>query len=247
MHINREILLRISTDSLRKMSTHRVGLREDIEGIPSGVLLTPATTWADIRDFDFILWLNEQIIMLDPMENCIIVGDLSDWDGIDHAKCMRFAEKGLALPIGNLTSQLYSNVYLNPFDQMVKRYILCPHYGRYVDDSDMIDPDREWLLKQVPVVRDFLYDELGLQLHMGKVHIQEVHKGVEFLGAFMKPYRDYVSRRTLERMTARIQSLDLHDEEKAQRTMDSYLGILSHTASRNIAIDLGLTSKPLAA
>ena len=51
----------------------------------------------------------------------------------------------------------------------------------------------------------------------------------------------------MERMTARIQSLDLHDEEKAQRTMDSYLGILSHTASRHIAIYLGLTSKPLAA
>ena len=47
--------------------------------------------------------------------------------------------------------------------------------------------------------------------------------------------------------TARIQSLDLHDEEKAQRTMDSYLGILSHTASRHIAIDLGLASKPQAA
>ena len=238
MHINREILLRISTESLRKMSTHRVGLSEDIEGIPSGVLLTPATTWADIRDFDFILWLNEQIIMLDPMENCIIVGDLSDWDGIDHAKCMRFAEKGLALPIGNLTSQLYSNVYLNPFDQMVKRYILCPHYGRYVDDSDMIDPDREWLLKQVPVVRDFLADELGLQLHMGKVHIQEIHKGVEFLGAFVKPYRDYVSRKTFARIERNIVNLDLRNEQHVRSTVNSYLGVLSHSASYNLRRDV---------
>ena len=128
---------------------------------------------------------------------------------------------------------------------MVKRYILCPHYGRYVDDSDMIDPDREWLLKQVPVVRDFLADELGLQLHMGKVHIQEIHKGVEFLGAFVKPYRDYVSNKTLERMTKKIQDIDLRNEEKAVRTIDSYLGILSHTASRCITQDL--LSKPLAA
>ena len=246
MHINREKLLRIATDSMKKMATHKVGLTDEVP-IPSGVLLTPATTWAGIRDFDFILWLTEQIVMLDPMENCQIVGDLSDWDDIDHAKCMRFAEPGVALPIGNLTSQLFSNVYLNVFDQFIKRDIKCHHYGRYVDDSVQIDSDREWLIQQVPREREFLADELGLQLHMGKLHIREVRQGVEFLGAFLKPYRDYVSNNTLERMTKKIQEIDLRNEEKAVRTIDSYLGILSHTASRHIATDLGLASKPLAA
>ena len=245
MHINRKILLKIATASLKKMSTHHVGLSDEIEGVPSGVLLTPATRWCDIRDFDFILWLTEQIVMLNPMENSIIVGDESDWDDIDHAKCMRFAEPGVALPIGNLTSQLFSNVYLNPFDQFVKRDILCRHYGRYVDDSTQIDPDREWLIQQVPQEREFLADELGLQLHMGKLHIQEIHSGVEFLGSFVKPYRDYVSNKTLERMTKKIQDIDLRNEEKAVRTIDSYLGILSHTASRCITRDF--LSKPLAA
>jgi len=234
MHINREILLRITTDSLRKMSTHRVGITEEIEGVPSGVLLTPATTWSDIRDFDFILWLTEQIIMLDPMENCIIVGDDSDWDDIDHAKCMRFAEPGVALPIGNLTSQLFSNVYLNVFDQFIKREIKCKHYGRYVDDSVQIDPDREWLIKQVPREREFLADELHLQLHMGKVHIREIHKGVEFLGAFVKPYRDYISNKTLARIEQNVKTIDLRDIEHAEASINSYLGVLSHSASYNI-------------
>lgn len=246
MHINREKLLKISSESLRKMSTHRVGTTDEIAGIPSGVLLTPATTWADIRDFAFILWLTEQIVMLDPMEHCQIVGDPSDWDDIDHAKCMRFVAPGLALPIGNLTSQLFSNVYLNPFDQFVKRDILCRHYGRYVDDSVQIDPDRQWLISQVPREREFLHDELGLQLHMGKLHIREIHKGVEFLGAFIKPYRDYVSRSTFERIRRNIANLDMRDEAKAQRTIDSYLGILSHTASYRLAQSIGL-SKPQAA
>ena len=240
MHINREKLLKISTGSLRKMSTHKVGMTSDIP-IPSGVLLTPATTWANIRDFDFLLWLTEQIIMLDPMENCVIVGDLSDWDDIDHAKCMRFVEKGLGLPIGNLTSQLYSNVYMNLFDQFVKRDILCRHYGRYVDDSAMIDPDREWLLAQVPKICEFLSDELGLQLHKGKLHIQEVHKGVEFLGTFIKPYRDYVSNKTLQRINARMQQLDLRNAATANRTVGSYLGILVHTASYNLRKDMFCT------
>ena len=238
MHIDRARLLRIATASLLNMSTHRVGLSEDIESIPSGVLLTPATTWADIRDFNFILWLTEQIIMLDPMENCIIVGDLHDWDDIDHAKCMRFVEPGLALPIGNLTSQLFSNVYLNPFDQFVKRDILCRHYGRYVDDSTQIDPDREWLLAQVPREREFLHDELGLELHMGKLRIQEIHQGVEFLGAFVKPYRDYVSRRTLERIREKLQQLDLSNSHQVTTTVNSYLGILSHSASYNLRCEI---------
>jgi len=238
MHINREKLLKIATESLRKMSTHRVGLSEDIDTIPSGVLLTPATRWCDIRDFDFILWLTEQIVMLDPMENCIIVGDESDWDGIDHAKCMRYVEPGLGLPIGNLTSQLFSNVYMNPFDQWVKRIILCHYYGRYVDDSNMVDPDRDWLLAQVPKVREFLADELGLQLHMGKLHVREVSQGVEFLGAFVKPYRDYVSNKTLNRIASKMQEIDLHDGKRVSSTVNSYLGILSHTASFNLRQEL---------
>ena len=240
MHINREKLLKISTDSLRKMASHKVGLTDDVP-IPSGVLLKPDTTWAEIRDFDFILWLTEQIVMLDPMENCIIVGNDSDWDDIDHAKCMRFVEKGLALPIGNLTSQLYSNVYLNIFDQFVKRTILCRHYGRYVDDSTMIDPDKEWLRRQVPMIREFLADELGLQLHMGKLHLQEINHGVEFLGTFVKPYRNYVSNKTLGRIKSKMQQVDLSNVEAANRTIGSYLGILSHTASYNLRCEIFAT------
>jgi len=246
MHIDRRRLLKIATSSLLNMSTHRVGCSvciDTIAAIPSGIQLTPRTTWADIRDFPFLLWLTEQIVMLDPMEHCQIVGDPSDWDDIDHAKCMRFVQPGLGLPIGNLTSQLFSNVYMNPFDQFIKRTVRCHRYGRYVDDAVMIDPDRDWLLAQVPKIREFLSDRLGLQLHMGKLHIREVRQGVEFLGAFLKPYRDYVSRRTLERMTKKIQTIDLHNEEKARRTIASYLGILSHTASRCIIQEL--LSKPL--
>ena len=233
MHINREKLLRIATESLRTMATHKVGMTDEVP-LPQGVLLTPATRWRDIRDMRFILWLTEQIIMLDPMENCIIVGDESDWLGMDRAKCMRYAEKGLALPIGNLTSQLFSNVYMNPFDQWVKRIILCHYYGRYVDDSTMVDACREWLLEQVPKVREFLADELGLQLHMGKLHVREVSQGVEFLGAFVKPYLDYISNKTLARIEQNVKNIDLRDIEHAEASINSYLGVLSHSASYNI-------------
>ena len=233
MHINRAKLLKIATESLRTMATHKVGLTDDVP-IPQGVILTKSTTWNDIRDFDFILWLTEQIVTLNPMENCIIVGDESDWDGMDRAKCMRYVQSGLGLPIGNLTSQLYSNVYLNPFDQFIKRDILCEHYGRYVDDSVMVDACREWLMEQVPKVREFLADELDLQLHMGKLHIREVSQGVDFLGAFVKPYRDYISNKTLARIEKNVKTIDLRDIGHAEASINSYLGVLSHSASYNI-------------
>jgi hypothetical protein len=102
----------------------------------------------------------------------------------------------------------------------------------------MIDPDREWLLKQVPVVREFLADELGLQLHMGKVHIQEVHKGVEFLGAFLKPYRDYISNKTLNRISQNLKTMDMHDAKHVEASINSYLGVLSHSSSFNIKREL---------
>ena len=237
MHINRAKLLKIATESLQIMADHKVGMTDDVP-IPSGVLLTPATRWRDIRDMDFIMWITEQIVMLDPMDNCIIVGDDSDWEGMDRAKCMRYAEKGLALPIGNLTSQLFSNVYMNPFDQWLKRIIHCRYYGRYVDDSVMVDACREWLLEQVLKIREFLADELGLQLHMGKLHVREVNQGIEFLGAFVKPYRDYISNKTLARIEQNIKAIDLRDAQHAEASINSYMGVLSHSASYNIRCHL---------
>ncbi len=241
MHINRMKLLKIATESLNRMATHKVGMADEVP-TPQGTIITKHTTWADIRDMDLIMWLTEQIIMLDPMENCIIVGDDSDWDGIDHAKCMRYVQPGLGLPIGNLTSQLYSNVYLNPFDQYVKREIGCEHYGRYVDDSAMVDADRDWLLDQVPRVREYLANELGLQLHMGKLHVRDIKQGVEFLGAFVKPYRDYISNKTLERITKNLQTIDMSDAKHAEASINSYLGVLSHSASYNIKQQLNLVA-----
>ena len=241
MHINRATLTAISTQSLKNMSTHRIGTSEDI-GAPSGVMLTPHTTWSDVRDMNFILWLTKEIAMLDPMKNCIIVGDEINWEGMDKAKSMRYVAPGLALPIGNLTSQLFSNVYLNEFDQYVKRTLHCTHYGRYVDDAAIVSADRDWLLQQVPILRNFLLNHLGLQMHMGKLHIRNAYYGVEFLGTFIKPWRNYVSNKTLRRMRQHMAELQGCNQHRIQSAAISYMGVLSHTASHNIAM-----SKPKAA
>lgn len=220
MHIDRSRLLTIATDSLKTMSTHRLGSLS-------------TATWQQVLDIDFILWLTREIILLNPMDHCIIVGDASEWEGIDRAKCMRYVAPGLGLPIGNLTSQLFSNVYMNQFDQYIKRTIGCRHYGRYVDDAVIIDPDREWILQQVPLIRSFLHDNLGLDMHMGKLRITDVRHGVEFLGMFIKPHRTYISNKTIRRVRRKIAN-----EGLTTRSIQSYRGIFSHASSHRILTSL---------
>ncbi|MBR0263908.1 MAG: hypothetical protein IJQ60_08490 [Prevotella sp.] len=219
MHIVRKRLLEIATGSLRKMATHR---------------WQDGKTWSDVLDMDFLTWLTEVIVMLDPRENCIIVGDKENWEGLDPAKSMLHLEDGLGLPIGNLTSQLFSNVYLNPFDQFMKRELKCRYYGRYVDDAIIVSHDKEWLLSLVPRIQAYLKAELGLELHMGKLQISEVHHGIEFLGSYIRHYRTYVSRNTLQRIEKKIALLDFSKPQKILRSVNSYLGIFQHTASYNI-------------
>lgn len=219
MHIVRKKLLQIAIDSLRKMATHKC---------------QDGKTWNDVLDMDFLIWLTEMIVMLDPRENCIIVGDRSNWIGLDPAKSMLHLEDGLGLPIGNLTSQLFSNVYLNPFDQFVKRELKCKYYGRYVDDGIVVSHDKEWLLALVPKIQRYLKETLGLDLHMGKLQISEVHHGIEFLGSYIRHYRTYVSRNTLQRIEKKIALLDFSKPQKILRSVNSYLGIFQHTASYNI-------------
>lgn len=218
MHIDRNRLLEIAVDSLRKMSNHLYGDK----------------TWGDTIDMGLVEWLTELIALLDPKENCVICGSKEDWIGLDPAKSMLHLDDGLGLPIGNLTSQLFSNVYLNRFDQFMKRELKCRYYGRYVDDAAVVSCDREWLLSLVPRIREFLKSELGLELHMGKLEISEVHRGVEFLGSYILPWRTYVSNHSLRRIEKKVADIDYGKPWVASRSINSYLGIFQHTASYNV-------------
>lgn len=219
MHINRHRLLDIATGSLLKMADHPA------EG---------SLRWRDVVDMDFVLWLTREIALLDASEGCRRVGDPSEWDGVDASKLMANAPADCSIPIGNLSSQLFSNVYMNPFDQMVKRVLRFPHYGRYVDDSVTICTDRQRLTDAIPAMRDFLKQELDLDIHMGKTQIIDVRQGVEFLGAFIKPHRTYLCQRSLERIRQEVDDVRHMGRGQAFRTVNSLLGVMSHYRSYNL-------------
>ena len=230
MHINRQRLLDITLAVLRRMSAHR--LSED-----------GREQWRDVMDMDFVEWLSREIITLNPKDNCHIVGSVRNWDGLDHSKSLFYTADGCGLPIGNLTSQLLSNVYLNEFDQYMKRVLKCKHYGRYVDDSYVVSTNKEWLLSLVPKIRTFLKERLGLDLNMGKLHLVKVSMGVEFLGAYVREFRTYISRASIGRTIESISSMSIADRDQAWRSINSFLGMMSHYTSYFVRCRIFLRQK----
>lgn len=182
-------------------------------------------------DYNFVDYLLETIICSDSVENCHIIGSIDDWNNLPVEKSLFHSAVGCGLPIGNLSSQLFSNVYMNVFDQYVKRELKCKHYGRYVDDAYIVSRDRSYLKSLIPKIASFLRDNLGLELSWDKIHVVDVRYGVEFLGAYIKPFRTYVSSSSLMRMKQKLNTyrkIDVMDASHLQSSVNSFLGVLSH-------------------
>ena len=154
------------------------------------------------------------------------------------------------LPLGNLTSQLFANIYMNEFDQFVKHKLHIQHYARYTDDFVIVSSDRLYLENLIPELQDFLTKKLGLQLHPHKTIIRKYSQGVDFLGYILFPYHRLVRSTTKRRMLARFsERVDEYangtiSETQLRQVASSYLGVLSHahthTLSEKIKNDLWL-------
>ena len=200
------------------------------------------------RTIDFnlstVLNLIKKVIYNDPTKNCSIKGKKSDWTGLPKTKSLFYANENCGLPIGNLTSQLFGNVYMNEFDHFVKKELGIKYYGRYVDDFVIVHQNKDYLKSLIPKIRNYLQKELHLQLHPNKIYLQHFSKGVQFLGVIIKPYRIYVSKRTkgnfyamIHKWNAIINSKNcLTEKEKTMFfcSVNSYLGIMKHYKTSNL-------------
>ena len=121
----------------------------------------------------------------------------------------------------------------------MKRELKCKHYGRYVDDFYVVSCDKHFLHSIIPKVKEFLKNKLLLDIHDGKTKITNVKHGVEFLGAFIKPYRTYISNKTLKRIKNKLFKMQ-NDGIKSDPTfsINSYLGILKHYSSFKLRKEL---------
>lgn len=152
-----------------------------------------------IKDKD-ILWLLDEII-----------------DSF-HAK----DRPGVGLPLGNLTSQLLVNIYMNEFDQFLKRILKVRYCVRYADDFVIVHENRRHLEDLLPPISDFLETRLKLSLHPDKVFIKTFASGVDFLGWVHFPHRRVLRTATKRRIFKRL------GRNPSDETSASYLGLLGH-------------------
>jgi hypothetical protein len=129
---------------------------------------------------------------------------------------------GKGLPLGNLTSQLLVNIYMNEFDQFVKHLLKAKYYVRYADDFVILSHERGWLVEILPRMAEFLRERLALELHPGKISIRALSSGVNFLGWVHFPDHRVLRAATKRRMFARLQ------EDAVEECVASYRGLLKH-------------------
>ncbi len=147
---------------------------------------------------------------------------------------------GKGLPLGNLTSQLLVNVYMNEFDQFIKHRVKAKQYVRYADDFVILSRDKEWLESILPNIRTFLQDELCLTLHPNKVSIDTIASGIDFLGWIHFPDHRVLRTTTKRRMLRRVEGF-----EEDSPTVQSYLGMLSHGDAKKLSVAIsGITKAP---
>jgi RNA-directed DNA polymerase len=142
-------------------------------------------------------------------------------------------ELGKGLPLGNLTSQLLVNVYMNEFDQFAKHTLKAKYYIRYADDFVFLSRDKTWLLSLMPRAARFLDIELALTLHPKKVEIKTFASGVDFLGWVHFPHH-----RVLRTVTKRRMLKNVKDFPTDSPTVQSYLGMLQHGHTHKIQLKI---------
>jgi retron-type reverse transcriptase len=129
------------------------------------------------------------------------------------------------IPLGNITSQLFANIYLHELDWFMKQSLGAHHYLRYCDDFVIVSTDRAYLNGLIDPITQFLNERLRLQLHPHKVSIRSWRQGVDFLGYVTKPEVTLIRTVTRKRMLAKT----------GEHNLSSYLGICSHADAHELA------------
>jgi len=186
----------------------------------------------------------ERIITLESIYNPIKRGQLSLFDKIPRHKSLFYAPHNQGLPIGNLTSQFFANVYLNKLDQYVKHHLRIRYYIRYVDDFIILENDPEVLENYRSKISDFLQTNLRLKLHPKKQIIRPIESGIDFLGYFIKPRYTLVHRRVVSRFKSRLKefrddlSKDNIDWDYIIAVINAYYAHFLHADSYNLRVHL---------
>ncbi len=148
------------------------------------------------------------------------------------------------LPLGNVTSQLFANIYLNELDQWMKRVCCVKYYIRYCDDFVILGNEREKLENMIPKINMFLSDALKLTLHEKKIIVRKFSQGLDFLGYVIFPHHRLVRTKTRKRIFKKFSAKILAyrkekiGENTLHQSLQSYLGVMQHANAHTLSEEL---------
>ncbi len=211
--------------------------------------LNPEQAAACHQDINYCLWLCRTLLNQDAGPDARERGSRASFARVPAQKRLKNARPGCGLPIGNLSSQLFANIYLNELDQLVKHQLKCRHYLRYMDDFLLLSEDPDQLLAWRASIQHFLRDRLGLAFKALTDPVR-ASDGVDFLGYLVRPYYTLPRRRVLLRFERRLkrakkvhcrvreEGIDIvlsgNGKARLQAQLASYLGHLKHANSYHL-------------
>ncbi|OKY74308.1 MAG: hypothetical protein BM485_14395 [Desulfobulbaceae bacterium DB1] len=171
-----------------------------------------------------LLGLARTILDADCTANYLAKGDPALLGQVPPGKSLFHVGPGKGLPIGNLTSQFFANVYLNELDQFVKHELKCRFYLRYVDDFILLHESPEMLLAMRRRIKAFLADRLALELKPAPPVCKRVSEGSDFLGYIVRPDYLLVRNRVVGNLKDRLRRF------RARMVVDGAIGRDRYTA-----------------
>lgn len=194
------------------------------------------------EDLELLVYLLTITIRHRPQTNCVKRGDEELWEKLPRHKSLFFAEWFRGMPIGNITSQLLANFYMSFFDEYMVGLCMAigARYERFVDDFTVVCRYKEDVLMLRDKAEVFLNEKLNLRMHHNKQYIQDVTKGVYFVGAVIKMNRVYLSNRTVGGLINVLRELqkflthidlcsvdDAYEMEHYLASVNSYFGFMA--------------------
>lgn len=202
----RLLFYRVSRNNTRTCWVLKGDIKKFFENVDHEILLTTLRSYIQDKE---IVWLLEKVV-----------------------ESFSSTRPGIGLPLGNLTSQLFVNIYMNEFDQFVKHKLKTRYYIRYTDDFVILSEDRARLKKQIPSIQKFLAERLKLVLHPQKVSVTTVASGIDFLGWVHFPDHRVLRITTKRRMMKKLENSD------SPQVLQSYLGLLAHGNTEKIRSEI---------
>src|SRR3989338_8125510 len=144
--------------------------------------------------------------------------------------------KGKGMPLGNLTSQFFANIYLNELDQYVKHELKAEYYIRYVDDFVILSPSRALLEEYKTKIEIFLKNNLLLELHPEKTQIRLLSRGVGFLGFDIFYNHKTIKKKSMRKFQGKLnemKNLYANDKIGREKIVEKFEGWLAHASNAN--------------